>query len=239
MPSPRQKIELRREERNQPTKSQLRRSPDLSRVGILLLMVCSTYGLCIGHAQEPGAVAPTTKAKPESAIGKRPVTVPDFIQMTRFGDPQYIDGGPSKGLVAKFSPDGKRFVVVLRKGNLEANTNEYSLILFNTDEVFRSPNPRLLLSMSSSSNRPAIQNVAWMDDNDTILFLGENPHETTQLYSFRCSSKELKKLTNHATNLSSFVSGARGGEIVFAAERSEVSFVNENSARKGISVTVE
>jgi hypothetical protein len=49
--------------------------------------------------------------------------------------------------------------------------------------------------MASSSNRPAIQNVVWLDDNDTILFLGENPGETTQLYSVKCSSKELKKLT--------------------------------------------
>ena len=202
-------------------------------------MVCSTYGFCIRHAEEPGAVARTSQAKSESAPGKRPVTVADSIRMTRFGDPQYTDGAPSKGLVAKFSPDGKRFVVVLRKGNLETNTNEYSLILFETDEVFRSPNPRVLLSMSSSSNRPAIQNVVWMDDNDTILFLGENPGETTQLYSLQCSSKELKKLTNHATNLSSFVAAAKGGEIVFAAENPEVSFVNENSARQGINVTSE
>src|SRR6266478_1076498 len=78
-------------------------------------------------------------AKSESAPQKRPVTVADSIRMTRLGDPLYFAGGPSKGLVAKVSPDGKRFVVVLRKGNLENNTNEYSLILFETDEVFRSP----------------------------------------------------------------------------------------------------
>ena len=207
MSSASQTVELCREERNRPTKSRLRRLPGLSLASFLLLIVCSTYAFCICHAEEPRAVARTNQAKSESVTAKRPVTVADSIQMTRLGDPQYIDGAPSKGLVAKFSPDGKRFVVVLRKGNLETNTNEYSLILFETDEVFRSPNPRVLLSMSSSSNRPAIQNVAWLDDNDTILFLGENPGETTQLYSLKCSSKELKKLTNHATNLSSFVAG--------------------------------
>jgi len=202
-------------------------------------MVGSTYGFCIRHAEEPGTVARANQAKSESAAVKRPVTVADSIRMTRFGDPQYTNGTPSKGLVAKFSPDGKRFVVVLRKGNLETNTNEYSLILFETDAVFRSPTPRVLLSMSSSSNRPAIQNVVWKDDNDTILFLGENPGETTQLYSLQCGSKELKKLTQHATNLSSFIAAAKGGEIVFTAENPEVSFVNENSARHGINVTSE
>ena len=239
MSYPSQTVELRREERNHPTKSTLRRAPGLSRASILLLMVCSSYAFCIRHAEESGAVARTSPAKSESAPGKRPVTVSDFIRMTRFGDPQYTDGVPSKGLVAKFSPDGTRFVVVLRKGNLETNTNEYSLTLFETDEVFHSSDPRVLLSMSSSSNRPAIQNVVWLDDNDTILFLGEHPGETTQLYSLKCSSKELKKLTNHATNLSSFVAAAKGGEIAFAAENPEVSFVNENSTRQGITVTSE
>ena len=239
MSHPSETVEPRRDERNHPRKPTPHRLPGLSRAGILLLMVCSPYGFCTRHSKEPGAVARTSQVKSESAPGKRPVTVPDFIQMTRFGDPQYTDGSPSKDLVAKFSPNGERFVVILRKGNLETNTNEYSLILFATDDIFRSPSPRVLLSMSSSSNRPAIQNVAWMDDNDTILFLGENPGETTQLYSLQCSSKELKKLTNHATNLSSFVTAAKGGEIVFAAENPEVSFVNENSARQGITVTSE
>jgi WD40 repeat protein len=234
-----QTLELGREERNQTTKSPLRRPHGLSTTSILFLIVCSTYGVCMRHAEEPESVARTSQAKVERTIGKRPVTVPDSIQMTRLGDPLYNDGGSSIGLVAKFSPDGKRFVVVLRKGNLETNTNEYSLILFETDDIFRSPNPRVLLSMSSSSNRPAIQNVIWLDDNDTILFLGENPGETTQLYSFRCSSKETKKLTNHATNISSFVAGSKGDEIVFAAENHEVSFVNEDAARNGIVVTSE
>jgi hypothetical protein len=239
MSYPSKTVEPRREERHHSTKPTLHRLPGLSRANILLVIICSTYGFCVRPAEEPGSVARTNQTKSERAPEKRPVTVPDFIQMTRFGDPQYTDGSPSKGLVAKFSPDGKQFVVILRKGNIETNTNEYSLILFATDEVFRSPSPRVLLSMSSSSNRPAIQNVAWMDDNDTILFLGENPGETTQLYSLQCSSKELKKLTNHATNLSSFVAAAKGGEIVFAAENPEVSFVNKNSARQGIIVTSE
>ncbi|MGA8429228.1 MAG: hypothetical protein WB729_05375 [Candidatus Sulfotelmatobacter sp.] len=231
--------ELRRQERNHPTKARLRGVPRLSRASILLLMVCSTRGFCVRHANEAGSAAPANQAISESTAMKRPVTVPDFIQMTRFGDPRYIDGAPSNGLVAKFSPDGKRFVVVLRKGNIETNTNEYSLILFETDEVFHSPNPRVLLSMSSSSNRPAIQNVVWMDDNDTILFLGEHPGETTQLYSLQCSSKELKKLTNHLTNLTSFIAVFHRDEIVFTAENPELPFANEHARRNGINVTGE
>lgn len=171
------------------------------------------------------------------SVEKRRVTVGDAIQMTRLGDTSYENGTPSNGIVAKFSPDGKRFVVILRKGNLEANTNEYSMVLFQTAEVFHSPTPRLLISLASSSNRPAIDNVLWLDDNDTILFLGERPDESTQLYSLKCSSQELAKVTSHATNLTSFVATGNGQEIVFAAKRPVSTLLTDSVARTGISVT--
>jgi len=159
--------------------------------------------------------------------------------MTRLGDPSYSGGAPSKGIVAKFSPDGKHFVVILKKGNLEANTNEYSLVLFQTADVFQSPAPRLLVSVASSSNRPAISNVVWLDDNDTILFLGEHPSEQTQLYSLQCSSNELKQLTSSATYLTSFASTAGGEEIVYAAKTPVSTLLTESASRNGIVVTNE
>jgi Tol biopolymer transport system component len=220
-------------------KSTQRTPRGFSRASILLLLAYATHGFCIPQAEVPSYKVLVDQSKSQSTSLKRPLTMADSIQMTRFGDPVYNDGISSKGLVAKFSPDGKRFVVVLRKGNLESNTNEYSLILFETEEVFRSPNPRVLLSMSSSSNRPAIRNVVWMGDNDTLLFLGENPGETTQVYSFRCSSKELTKLTNHDTSLSSFVVAPFGGEIIFEATNSKVPLFNQNTSRHGFNVTSE
>src|SRR6266851_6628351 len=69
---------------------------------------------------------------------KRPVTVADAIGMTRW---------PWGAL--EFSPDNGKFVVVVRKGNVERNTNEYSLVLWQTNEVFQSPPPKILLTMSS------------------------------------------------------------------------------------------
>jgi dipeptidyl aminopeptidase/acylaminoacyl peptidase len=170
---------------------------------------------------------------------KRPVTVADSIRMTRLGDSLYTNGGPSTGIVAKFSPDGKQFVVILKKGNLEANANEYSLALFHTAEVFQSPTPRVLVSLASSSNRPAIDNVHWLDDNDTILFLGEHPGEQTQLYSLKCSSNELKRLTSSTTSLTAFAITAGGDEIVYTAQSPSSTFLTESVARKGIVVTNE
>ena len=212
----------------------------LSLMGSAYLTVCCNCAFCSDRpAKGPVGITPTTQSTAVAGSTKRPVTVADSIQMTRLGDPSYTDGAPSKGIVAKFSPDGRHFVVILKKGNLEANTNEYSLVLFQTAELFQSPKPRVLVSLASSSNQPAIDNVLWLDDNDTILFLGERPGEQTQLYSLKCSSKELTRLTSSATNLTSFVTTARGEIIVHTAKNPVSPFLTESVKRKGIAVTSE
>jgi hypothetical protein len=202
-------------------------------------LVAYPNAFCIEQATQTPASTSAGQSAVATSATKRPVTVADSIQMTRLGDAKYAGGFPSDGLVAKFSPDGRRFVVILRKGNLEANTNEYSLVLFQTDEAFQSPEPQVVVSMASSSNRPAISNVVWMDDNDTILFLGERPGEETQLYSVKCSSRELKKLTNHATNLTSFAASATGGKIAFSAKGPAKNLLKESVARNGVAVSSE
>ena len=68
------------------------------------------------------------QAEPDGHAIKRAVTVADSIQMTRFGDPYYADGGSAKGILAKFSPNGAQFVVILKKGNLRG---QYQRIFFS------------------------------------------------------------------------------------------------------------
>lgn len=170
---------------------------------------------------------------------KRAVTVADSIRMTRFGDPFYADGGPANGIVARFSPNGEQFVVLLKKGNLQDNTNEYSLVLFKTSGAFHSPTPRTLVSMSSSSNRPAMQNMVWLKDNDTLLFLGERPGETSQLYSFQCSTGKLTRLTNRDTSLTLFVTALGGDELAYVIESQASSFITDTVLRNGFNVTGE
>jgi hypothetical protein len=209
-------------------------------IGSAYLTVFISDALCSNElAQGPLGNTSTVHSRSAAGLTKRPVTIADSIQMTRLGDPSYTDGASSKGIVAKFSPDGKQFIVVLKKGNLEANTNEYSLVLFQTTEVFQSPEPRVLVSLASASNRPAINNVRWLDDNDTILFLGERPGELTQLYLLKCSSKELIKLTSSATNLTSFVTTANGDVIAYTAKNPVSTLLTDSVNRNGIAVTNE
>jgi len=51
----------------------------------------------------------------EAETHKRPVTVEDAIAMTRLADTYYFFGASSSGRVARFSPDGSKFVTVLSR----------------------------------------------------------------------------------------------------------------------------
>jgi hypothetical protein len=152
-----------------------------------------------------------------SRKAKRPITVADAIQMRQYADPAYTAGQPSNGNVAHFSPDGGKFIVVLKRGNIESGTSEYSLHLWQTTDAFRSPTPDLLLTLSSSSNREAIKHLTWLD-NETIGFLGENPGESQQLFTLNTTTKELRKLTSHPTSLVAYAVSGNRDLVALAAE---------------------
>src|SRR5580704_11895292 len=149
---------------------------------------------------------------------KRPISTTDAVQTTRLADHEYFQGDSSEGRVAHFSKNGKRFIVVLKKGNPEQNTNEFSLLLFRTSDAFESPKPELLLTMSSSSNRDAIGNLTWLEDNRTVVFVGENPGELPQIYALDVETKQLAKLTSHDTPVVSFSVSGNGEKLLFAAD---------------------
>jgi len=180
-------------------------------------------------------VSAFSQAATTARAQRDPVTVADAIRMTRLADPWYALGASSQGKVAQFSPDGKRFTVVVKKGNLEQNVNEYSLLLFRTDEAFHSPKPERVLTLSSSSNRPAIQQVSWLD-SVTVAFLGENPGEQQELYTFGCASGKLERLTHHPTSLVSYAVAPNREQIYFAAEPPIHEVWTQVTRREGLSL---
>ncbi len=190
------------------------------------------------RATEPEQSKPSlqTEHKP-----KRKVTEADAIPMMQIAGPGAIRSyaGTLTRDFASFSPRRDKFVVILKRGNLATNTNDYWMALYKTDDLFQSPQPRTLVLMSSSSNREAIKDIRWLADDETILFLGERPGETTQLYSVRCDSGELQKLTNHPTNLIAYSADATGDTIVYASEKAPKSVVSPEFLRNGLVVSNE
>src|SRR5260370_22881543 len=103
--------------------------------------------------------------------------------------------------------------------------------------AFHWEGPRTLLSMSSSSNRPAIQSVQWLDDNDTFYFLGEDVGESQQLYRFDVRSQTVSKITQHRTNLVSYSVTPRGDEVAFVAESPVRHIFTDNTKSNGLVFT--
>jgi dipeptidyl aminopeptidase/acylaminoacyl peptidase len=178
----------------------------VSRVG--LCTICSMAWL----------VAPLGAAQVER---KRLVTVADTIRMTTVPDVQYAAGDSSTSRIALFSPDGQKFLTITERGILETNEREFSLLLFETSELFRSPKPDVLISMRSRSNRDAIRNVKWLD-NETLIFLGES-RDSSQVYLLHLPAREIEQLTAHSSSLVDFDFNQKSQELVYVAEAGPLS----------------
>jgi dipeptidyl aminopeptidase/acylaminoacyl peptidase len=190
----------------------------------------------VAHSLPSAAHVSILQNSAESQEPKSAITVADAIRMTKLGDSFYVSGGPSDGRVGQFSPDGKNLVIVLRRGNLEKNTNDYSLLLWNAETLFTSATPEVLLTMSSSSNREGIADIKWSMDNETVTFLGENARENHQLYAFNIRARNLKKLTNHPTSVISYSLG-NAGAVAFVAQSPIESLWDEKAYREGVVVS--
>jgi len=173
---------------------------------------------------------------------KRPVTVADAIEMTKLGDPAYYSGADSLDRVAVFSPDNKKFIVVLRKGSLKDNTNRYSLLQWTIPHNWENPanwrvaKPTLLLEWASFSNQPAIQDVIWLSDNRTILFLGQNLVENSQIFRFDTLTRRITQLTHSPTTIHAYSASANGSELAYVAASRWRSIWDKKTLREGLVV---
>ncbi len=175
----------------------------------------------------------TEQRDPQSANGgKRVVTVADAVTMSEVVDPTTGNIPGSSDDVPLFSPDGKKVVILVRQGNLEKNTNDYSILLWNTSDLVHSRTPEKLAILSSSSNRPAIEHITWLPNSQALLFLGEHPGELHQLYRFSIRSHRLKRLTDHATNLVGYSSTPNGEQIAYTAEEAPKGFFDDDKLRR-------
>ena len=168
---------------------------------------------------------------------KRRITVKDTIEMTEFADRGYFLGGKPDSPVALLSPDGKQFVVRLKKGDVERNVVKFWLLLFRTSKAFRTGNGIVLVTMSSSSNREAIQQVRWLD-NRTIVFLGETAGGSPQVYSLDVPTKRKFQLTHHSTPVVSYDFAQHGAQIVYEAIPPRPRFLDTRGVkREGVAIT--
>jgi len=133
-----------------------------------------------------------------------------------------------------WSPDGRKFIILMHGGDLEKNTNNYSLVLFRSGHRFR---PQVLFVWTSSSNNPAISNVRWLADNETVAFLGERPGRKQQIYCLNVRTRALRQLTQHPTDIVAFDTTADMRMIAYLARPPVVKLIDEISKTRGVVVS--
>ena len=214
-------------------KDEIRGSRANLRLFVILLLACSPTSSAICQSSEWQGVQSTAKSG-------RVVTVADSVTMSQVLNPSG-EATPSAATdVSLFSPDGGKVVVLTKRGNLEANTNDYSILVWRTDKLFNSAKPEILLTLSSTSYRAAIEGISWLPDSETLLFLGEHPGELRQLYSLNIRSHRLKRITNHLTRLFGYSATADGKNIAYTAEAPSKGFFDqEETRRNGVVVSAQ
>lgn len=146
-------------------------------------------------------------------------------------------GGEDAGVAS--SPDQSLVAVVLQKGDLRTDTNQYSILLWTRSGLLSSAEPQHLLTLSSSSTRPAIRHLRWLDDSRTLLFQGERPGQNQQIYSLNVINKTLLQLTNHPTSVCAFSSTPDGSRFAYTAETAVKPIFDKNTAKRGYTVHPE
>jgi dipeptidyl aminopeptidase/acylaminoacyl peptidase len=138
--------------------------------------------------------------------------------MVRLGDPAYHEGRNMNDHPVPFSPDGSKFILVLRQADILSNTNVYSAYLYYCAGIFEHPQSKLLFRMASGSNRPAITGLRWSGDGKSFTFLGESVEKTAQVYRYTLTTKHLTRLTSSPTPIDKYGISDSGGVLAYTAD---------------------
>ncbi len=195
------------------------------RSGLLLVLARRMALLISGavtaaHAQG-GAAADAVRHSAAAAgpSSGRPITVADIIGLTRIGSRPGAD-------IDVRSADGCYTAVVLRRGDLERNTNVYTLVVFRSDSLWMAARPDTVLSFATASNGPGIAQLQWLGGNHTLAFLGERSDSLSynrrrgspQVYTVDVRTHHWTQWTHHTTPITAFNVTPDGSTVLYSAE---------------------
>ncbi len=178
------------------------------------------------------------------SVPKAPATVRDGVDMTNLAFNGYLRGGPACGIgtdyesLATFSPHGKRFVVVVRKGDLGLGVNQYSMLLWKVGRT-RPVGPTRILTLSSSTYHPGIDpaTVVWSRNGRSVTFLGARGSGPEQIYRFHIASRKLTVLTHSKMSILSFSMDSAGTAWAYGAAGPAQSLWSQGTMAHGLPIT--
>jgi dipeptidyl aminopeptidase/acylaminoacyl peptidase len=147
---------------------------------------------------------------------KRPIEAKDAIEMTRVASAACPSDDSAASQAGQISPDHKRFFIVLAKGNLRNNVNEYTLRVFQSKALRPGLRPRTLVTMRSA-DEPAIRDTCWTRDARAIFFIGAEPRGDAGIYSVSVATGIVKRLTPRGIRVLRYALTDDGRTMVYIA----------------------
>ena len=202
----------------------------LSRVrAAMLVMLIASGGL--GYVAESAA---------------KPLTVADAIETTGFM--RSTNAFRSHGSGVFVSPDGRRYVVMLTRGDLKCNCNHVELLaggldtlehaepkriaLLSTDSL-GSPDPEIEVpKLTSPGSNPPM----WLPDSQRVVFYWPDDRDMLQLVSVNVVTGELLYLTRAGQHVQSFDISPSGG-VLYTARIEHSKDASQELLRKGFTVS--
>ncbi|HKS57304.1 MAG TPA: hypothetical protein VJS12_18555 [Steroidobacteraceae bacterium] len=159
------------------------------------------------------------------SAGHRQFSVRDSIELNHLVDPDAA-AAPFRTPKFKFSPDGTKFAIVSRRGNLDSGQNEYCLSVFSTKQVLQSlakagnrrlPTPIVLVRRATSGSQHAIDQATWLADSTHIGFIERDSDGANGRVSVVNMDQQVSTVTDGSRDIVRFGLDAAERILVYAA----------------------
>lgn len=179
-----------------------------------------------------------TASSSNSPNALRPFNVNDSIEISYLVNPVLWSVNQDRPTAPLVSPDGRWFLVVSQRGVLKDNSLESTIWMFDhravsafvsEDSTLR-PDPKVVVTVSATSNTPVICDIRWLADSRRIAFLAKTTGGRPQLYIADVVTSEVKAITHGNEYISAF--DIRGDTIAYTTldDADEGSHLNDDLA---------
>lgn len=146
------------------------------------------------------------------------------------------------------SPDGSRYELLVVRGDLQNNGNSIDVISGDLSSVDTAAEPQHVATLfmtslgtqfgggtSGLTFSPSLNHIVW-NDSERFSFLWGSEKNISQIYSVNVKDHHVEQLTDHPTDIVSYVV-SRDGDIVYSAIAEHSRATSAELIRKGFAVT--
>ncbi|MGA9883517.1 MAG: hypothetical protein WBQ34_07350 [Candidatus Acidiferrales bacterium] len=179
----------------------------------------------------PGAVS--NAVPPSHNSQPRPLTVADCIEA------RAVVSSYGKDPV-RLSPRGDKYLIVLKRGDLQRNGEWYDLLVGGTASLqAASKLDRVARLFTTSTAEQPLRQVRWMSDDEHVMFLWQPKGDLPQIFEADTSRHRIRSVTDHRTEIVRYDASRDGSTIIFISQAPHNDAQDRDMLRTGFAVTTQ